>query len=284
MRAAGSPGTMFGTPTGVCLPGRLGSACDCLEAPASRVAAVSCCRSCVACAVGRSQPMPHNRERRASSERRPQRSSDRPAIVPSAYWRTCATRPWSPAGVDTFVPRALEHGTGDRAQRTAEPWPRRRGRLRHVEHIDGVGQMQRRAVPHGDVVGLPRILVEPRVQRRQRWRLLEHHPIRPHRRRRPIVALPHLESALMHGTVMPSTQQHEVAEAGGPAVDPMLHVMRVAAARRAARYVARQPAFCGGVNYVACLGMDVGPQGCPRAGTPHKSYRSRRARIALGGV
>ena len=100
-------------------PWKVGSACDCLEAQASRVAAVSCCRSCVACAVCRSPPMPHNRERRASSERRPQRSSDRPASVPRAYWRKCATRPWRPAGVDTFVPRALDYGTGERCQRTA---------------------------------------------------------------------------------------------------------------------------------------------------------------------
>ena len=53
-------------------------------------------------------------------------------------------------------------------------------------------------------------------------------------RRRPVPVLPHFESALMNCPVMPSAQQHEVAEGGCAAVDPVLHVMRVAAAGRAA--------------------------------------------------
>ena len=49
------------------------------------------------------------RRARAALHRPPNR---RAVVVPR--WRS-----WSPAGVDTFVPRALEYGTDERSQRTA---------------------------------------------------------------------------------------------------------------------------------------------------------------------
>jgi hypothetical protein len=44
-----------------------------------------------------------------------------------------------------------------------------------------------------------------------------------------------VEPAFVDGPVMTPAQQNEVLEAGDTAVDPVLHVMGIAAARRAAR-------------------------------------------------
>ena len=97
VESAGSTGTMIGTPTGVCLPGRLGSI-----------------------TLGHGKPtveMAHSRSLVGHRARRARAALDRPptrraVVVPR--WRS-----WRPAGVDTFVPRALEYGTGERSQRTA---------------------------------------------------------------------------------------------------------------------------------------------------------------------
>ena len=72
---------MIGKPTGVCIPGRLGIDSRSL--------------------VGHGE-----RRARAALDRPPNRRS---VVVPR--WRS-----WSTAGVDTFVPRALEYGTGERSQ------------------------------------------------------------------------------------------------------------------------------------------------------------------------
>ena len=74
----------------------------------------------------------------------------------------------------------------------------------------------------------------PLVRDRQRWGRLEHRSIGPQEGRRPVSELPHRESALVNGPVMASAQEDEVVEAGRAAVDPVLDVMRVAAAGRAA--------------------------------------------------
>ena len=89
---------MIGTPTGVCLPGRVGSITLGHGKPTVEMASYS-----------RSLVGHRARRARAALDRPPNR---RAVVVPR--WRS-----WNTAGVDTFVPRALEHGTGERSQRTA---------------------------------------------------------------------------------------------------------------------------------------------------------------------
>ena len=69
-------------------------------------------------------------------------------------------------------------------------------------------------------------------------------PVRPHEPQRAIVQDPHIESALMHGTMMKPAQRHEIRRLGLAAIRPMLDVMgievaRIAAARKPATLVAR---------------------------------------------
>ena len=64
----------------------------------------------------------------------------------------------------------------------------------------------------------------------QRRRRRDLHAIRPPERHRSCFSCGHAEFALVHRTMVPSTEQHEIVEAGWAAIGPMFDVMGVAAA------------------------------------------------------
>ena len=64
---------------------------------------------------------------------------------------------------------------------------------------------------------------------------LEHGPVRTQERQPPVVVSNQIESPFADGPMMAPAQQHQLVEAGRTAVHPAIHVMRVAAAGRAAR-------------------------------------------------
>ena len=90
---------MIGTPTGVCLPGRVGSITLGHGTPTVDMAFP--------------QSIPRGAEGRDEHERH---WTVRPPVAQSSCRGGGLG---APAGVDTFVPRALEYGTGERSQRTA---------------------------------------------------------------------------------------------------------------------------------------------------------------------
>ena len=94
--------------------------------------------------------------------------------------------------------------------------------------------VERRAVPDRDVMSGRHGVACARSDR-QRRSCLEHGSVRSQKRHRPIVVSNQTESALVDASVMAATQQDQVVEAGRAAVHPVLHVMGIAPARRAAR-------------------------------------------------
>ena len=120
---------------------------------------------------------------------------------------------------------ALPYGVG---RNSALSW---RGALRRpVEHLDGVGHVERRAIPGGQVVRWAwRRLVARQIRRRSRRRA-DHTPVRTDEAERAVREQPNVDQALVDRAVMAPAEQHQVVEARRAAVEPVLDVVGVAAA------------------------------------------------------
>ena len=104
-----------------------------------------------------------------------------------------------------------------------------------VEHIDRPWQIESRAVLRRRLTGdaWRRVMQFGQVVRDSR-RDLKWRSVWPQEGQRTVEPTDHGESAFMDGAMMASAQKHEVVEVRRTAVGPMMHVVRVASAGRAA--------------------------------------------------